>query len=66
MKFAYGPLNELPKFSIGIGYPVEFIPYTEEKIKEEDGFTNVGQLLCLGPDFSYSEVYEKDGSYYLK
>lgn len=66
MKFEHGPLDELPKFSIGIGYPVEFIPHDEEKKKIEEGFTNIGQLLCLGPDFSYCEVYEKDGSYYLK
>lgn len=65
MKFAYGPLAEIPKFSIGIGYPVEFIPYTKEK-ETEEGFTNIGELYVLGPDVYSNEVYEKDGSYYLK
>lgn len=55
IKFVHGPLKEIPKFSIPIGYPVEFFSCVSKK--KQDDFIKIGTLYVYGPDVYSNEVY---------
>jgi len=59
----YGPFVELPKFSVGCGYPLMYVDVNHEP---KDGFTKIGEVYNLGPDVTVSDVLKgDDGFYYL-